>query len=174
MASFEDQPNRRWLSIVGIGEDGADGLGVAARALVERADLVFGGQRHLRLAADLIHGTPCPWPSPFSIAGVLEARGRNVCVLASGDPLQGAVGSTLARHVPAVEMMVIPAPSAFSLAAARLGWPLSDTVTLSLHGKPLDLIRPWLHPGARLLALTSDGAAPGGLARLLTEAGFGT
>lgn len=162
------------MSIIGIGEDGADGLGAAARALVEGADLVFGGQRHLRLAAALIHGTPCPWPSPFSVSGVLEARGRKVCVLASGDPFLHGVGSTLARHVSVAEMEVVPSPSAFSLAAARLAWPLSETVTLSLHGKPLDLIRPWLHPGARLLALTSDAAGPAGLARLLAEAGFGS
>jgi precorrin-6Y C5,15-methyltransferase (decarboxylating) len=174
MASPEDRPNHRWLSIVGIGEDGTVGLGSPARALIEGAELVFGGHRHLRLAADLVRGRPCPWPSPFSIAGVLEARGRNVCVLASGDPFLHGVGNTLARHVPAAEMEVIPSPSAFSLAAARLGWPLAETVTLSLHGRPLDLIRPWLHPGARLLALSSDGAGPAGLARLLAESGFGT
>lgn len=162
------------MSIVGIGEDGSDGLGAAARALIEEADLVFGGRRHLRLAADLIRGKPCPWPSPFSVAGVLEARIRKVCVLASGDPFLHGVGSTLARHVPAAEMMVIPAASAFSLAAARLGWPLPETVTLALHGKPLDLIRPWLHPGSRLLVLTSDAAGPAGVAGLLAEAGFGS
>lgn len=162
------------MSIVGIGEDGASGLGAAARSLVEGADLVFGGRRHLRLAADLVRGRPCPWPSPFSVSGVLEARGRKVCVLASGDPFQHGVGSTLARHVPAAEMEVVPSPSAFSLAAARLAWPLSETVTLSLHGKPLDLVRPWLHPGARLLALTSDAAGPAGLADLLAKAGFGS
>lgn len=173
MASAENRPNRRWLSIVGIGEDGLDGLGKAACGLIEGAELVFGGRRHLQLAAALIRGRPNPWPSPFSVAGVLEARGRNVCVLASGDPFLHGVGSTLARHVPSSEMEVVPAPSAFSLAAARLGWPLSETVTLSLHGKPLDLIRPWLHPGARLLALTPDETGPADLARLLAQAGFG-
>ena len=62
---------------------------------------------------------------------------------------------------PPDEIVAVPAPSAFSLAAARLGWPLAETVLLSLHGRSLDLIRPHLHPGARILALTSDGDAPG-------------
>ena len=44
---------------------------------------------------------------------------------------------------------------------------------LSLHGRSLDLIRPHLHPGARILALTSDGAAPAQIAGLLAKAGFG-
>jgi precorrin-6Y C5,15-methyltransferase (decarboxylating) len=70
-------------------------------------------------------------------------------------------------------MEVVPAPSAFSLAAARLGWPLAETITLSLHGRPLDLVRPHLHPQGRLLALTSNGDDPAALARLLVDAGFG-
>jgi precorrin-6Y C5,15-methyltransferase (decarboxylating) len=69
--------------------------------------------------------------------------------------------------------LVVPAPSAFSLAASRLGWALPDIVLLSVHGRALDRIRPVLHPGARLLALTSDSEGPGALARLLAESGFG-
>jgi precorrin-6Y C5,15-methyltransferase (decarboxylating) len=165
----------RWLSIVGIGEDGIDGLTPAARRLVESAEIVFGGKRHLALAARLISGAARLWQSPFELAvqEVLAHRGRAVCVLASGDPFQYGVGSVLMRHVLADEMVAVPAPSAFSLAAARLGWALPDTTLLSLHGHDLDLIRPHLQPGARILALTSDGEAPAALARLLTEGGFG-
>ena len=54
---------------------------------------------------------------------------------------------------------MVPAPSAFSLAAARLGWALPESTAVSLHGRSLDLVRPQLHPGARVLALTSDGEA---------------
>jgi len=165
----------RWLSIVGIGEDGADGLSPAARAAVAAAEVVFGGRRHLALAGALIRGEARPWPSPFdaACAAVVALRGRRVCTLASGDPMLFGVGATLARHVPADEMHVLPAPSAFSLAAARLGWALQDVVTLSAHGRPLAAVRPHLHPGARLLVLTSDGAGPASLAALLAGLGFG-
>jgi precorrin-6Y C5,15-methyltransferase (decarboxylating) len=166
---------RRWLAIVGIGEDGVEGLAPAARRLIESADIVFGGRRHLALAAPLIHGTARAWPSPFdtAVAAVLAERGRAVCVLASGDPFHYGVGPPLARAVARDEMVAVPAPSAFSLAAARLGWAIADTVLLSLHGRSLDRVRPHLHPGARLLALTADGETPAALARLITEAGFG-
>ena len=165
----------RWLTIVGIGEDGLAGLGDAAKAAIANADHVFGGARHLQLAAPVIKGSAHPWQSPFSasIDAVLALRGQAVCVLASGDPFNHGVGATLARQVDASQMQVFPHPSAFSLAAARLGWPLQDVLSLSLHGRPLDLIRPHLHPGARILALTSDEHGPAQLARLLTEAGFG-
>ncbi|HEY1979864.1 MAG TPA: precorrin-6y C5,15-methyltransferase (decarboxylating) subunit CbiE [Xanthobacteraceae bacterium] len=165
----------RWLSIVGIGEDGTAGLSPIARGLIENAEFVFGGRRHLTLAASLIRGVARPWPSPFDSAAeeVLRHRGRQVCVVASGDPFHYGVGAVLARHIDAREMTVVPAASAFSLAAARLGWSLPHCALLSLHGRALDLIRPHLQPRARILALTSDGEGPAALADLLTKAGFG-
>ncbi len=165
----------RWLSIVGIGEDGVEGLSAAACGLIGGADIVFGGRRHLALAASLIRGAARAWPSPFEGAAVEVSRhrGRQVCVLASGDPFHYGVGAVLARHIDPPEMIVLPAPSAFSLAAARLGWSVPDTVLLSLHGRSLDLIRPHLQPGARILVLTSGGDGPAALARLLTQSGFG-
>ena len=165
----------RWLAIVGIGEDGVAGLGEHARALVAGAELVFGGARHLELAAALIAGEAQKWSSPLaaSLEAIVAARGRRVCVLASGDPFLFGIGATLSQHVPASEMDVVPAPSAFSLAAARLGWPLQDTTTVSLHGRPIELILPHLQPGRRILALTSDADGPKVVAELLTANGFG-
>jgi precorrin-6Y C5,15-methyltransferase (decarboxylating) len=165
----------RWLSIVGIGEDGLSGLGDAAKAAIAGAEIVFGGARHLELARSIIRGERHAWLSPFerSVEAVLSARGRPVVVLASGDPFLFGVGVTLSRRIARAEMHVFPAPSAFSLAASRLGWALQDTTCVSLHGRPVDLIRPHLHPGARILALTSDCDGPGELAALLCEAGFG-
>jgi precorrin-6Y C5,15-methyltransferase (decarboxylating) len=173
--AHESAAPRRWLSIVGIGEDGVDGLTPIARGLIAAAEIVFGGKRHLALAASLIRGAARPWPSPFdrAVDEVIAQRGRQVCVLASGDPFLYGVGALLARRVDAGETVVVPAPSAFSLAAARLGWPLPDTVQVSLHGRALDRIRPHLHPGAKVLALTSDGDGPGALAQLLAASGFG-
>ena len=165
----------RWLSIVGIGEDGIEGLTPIARSLIQGAEIVFGGQRHLALAAPLIRGVSRPWRSPFegAIEDVLAQRGRDVCVLASGDPFVYGVGSVLLRHIDPRETVAVPAPSTFSLAAARLGWALPEAIQLSLHGRSLDLVRPHLQPSARVLALTSDGEGPAALARLLAGSGFG-
>jgi len=169
-------PTAPWLSIVGIGEDGLAGLGDEAKAAISRAELVFGGARHLELADAAIRGERHGWLSPFecSIETVLAARGRPVAVLASGDPFFYGVGVTLSRRVSRAEMRVFPAPSSFSLAASRMGWALQDTVCISLHGRPLDLIRPHLHPGSRILALTSDSDGPAALAALLSQSGFGS
>ena len=160
---------------MGIGEDGITGLSKQARDLIESAQVVFGGTRHLSLAAPLIRGSARPWSSPFdrSVAEVLAHRGRRVCVLASGDPFQHGIGPLLARQVQAEEAVTVPAVSAFSLAAARLLWPLAQTSLLSVCGRSPDLVRPHLQPGTRLLVLTSDSSTPAALAQLLCTAGFG-
>ncbi|MER8629905.1 precorrin-6y C5,15-methyltransferase (decarboxylating) subunit CbiE [Mesorhizobium opportunistum] len=167
--------NARWLTIVGIGEDGLAGLGDEAKQRIAEAEIIFGGKRHLALVASFARGDARPWPVPFDpeMRDVLALAGKNVCVLASGDPFFHGVGATLARKVRAREMHVIPAPSAASLAAARLGWALQEIETASLHGHSIDLIRPLLQPNARILALTSDAQAPTAIARLLTELDFG-
>ena len=176
MTADQNMAAGRWLSIIGIGEDGLDGLGAEARWRIAEAEIVFGGKRHLALAAGEINGESRPWPSPFDseMRAVLALRGKKICVLASGDPFLYGVGTTLARHVPADEMHVIPAPPAFSLAASRLGWALPEIETISLHGKAISLIRPLLHPGTRVLTLTSDSDAPEKIANYLTELGFGS
>ena len=175
LAKQQDAAPRRWLSIVGVGEDGIEGLAPAARGLVAEADVVFGGKRHLGLLAPLVRGTARAWSSPFerAVEEVLAQRSCRVCVLASGDPFCYGVGAVLARQVSPDETVVMPAPSAFSLAAARLGWAIPETVLLSLHGRALDLLRPHLHPRAHVLALTSDDDQPAAVARLLIESGFG-
>jgi precorrin-6B C5,15-methyltransferase / cobalt-precorrin-6B C5,C15-methyltransferase len=165
---------QRWLGLVGIGEDGIDGVVPAAQHLVAQADFVVGGKRHLALAGALKAET-MTWPSPIENAldAIEERRGRSVCVLASGDPFFFGVGAMLMRRFSAGDMISIPAPSAFALAASRLGWSQQDCALLTLHGRPLEAIIPQLQPKARILALSWDDATPAKLAALLTARGMG-
>ena len=160
----------RWLSIVGIGEDGVEGLSSVALQLIRSAELVVGGARHLELASELIRGRRLAWPSPISDAfpEIERHRGRAVAVLASGDPFHFGVGKQIAAFVQADEFICLPQPSAFSLAAARMGWPLQDVSLVTLHGRALNGIIRHLQPGARILALSWDSATPRKLSELLT------
>jgi precorrin-6Y C5,15-methyltransferase (decarboxylating) len=162
---------QRWLSIVGIGEDGVEGLSSVARRLIASAELVVGGARHLELAGDLVRGRRLAWPSPMSDAfsEVKRHRGHPVAVLASGDPFHFGVGKQLAEFVPAEEFVCLPQPSAFSLAAARMGWSLQDVALVTLHGRALRGIIRHLQPGARILALSWDGATPAKLAEFFNS-----
>ena len=169
-----------WLTVVGMGDDGPDGLAPAARAVVEQARVVVGGQRHLDRVGHLDPPGPgeresIPWPKPFNaLTDTLDRlRGRSVCVLATGDPTCYGVGSILAERFGREAVRIIPAPSAFSLACARLGWAAQEVETLSLHGRPLALVQPFIQPGARLLALSANASTPAEVARLLRERGYG-
>ncbi len=165
----------RWLSIVGIGEDGRAGLSASAIALVEAAGLVIGGQRHLDLFGPT-KGAQRVWPVPLDavVPNILARRGTPVAILASGDPFWFGAGVTLARSIPIDEMLVVPAPSSLSLAASRMGWALQDTVTLGLNMRGLTpLMRRHLHHGRKILALSLNGETPAEVAALLASNGFG-
>ncbi|WP_374546585.1 precorrin-6y C5,15-methyltransferase (decarboxylating) subunit CbiE [Rhodoblastus sp.] len=163
-----------WLTLVGLGEDGRAGLSPAANEALAQAALVVGGARHLALAAPLAAET-LAWPSPMDGAypQILARRGEKIVVLASGDPFFYGVGSVLARLIPSEEMTCLPAPSAFSLVAARLGWAQQDCALVTLHGRPLERIIPHLFDGGKIIALSWDETTPQKLAALLTERGFG-
>jgi precorrin-6Y C5,15-methyltransferase (decarboxylating) len=163
-----------WLSIVGIGDGGLDGLSAMARGLLARAELVAGGPRHLALVAALNKPT-LEWDTPFSasIPKLLAHRGQRVVALCSGDPFWYGAGSVFAEAVPAAETVAIPAPSTFAWAAARLRWRLEETVTLGLHARPIELLRPHLRTGARLIVLVRDAAAAAQVAAYLKGIGFG-
>ncbi|KNH46170.1 bifunctional cobalt-precorrin-7 (C(5))-methyltransferase/cobalt-precorrin-6B (C(15))-methyltransferase [Pseudomonas lini] len=162
-----------WLTVVGIGEDGFKGLGKNARRALLGASRIFGGQRQLDLLPVCIRGERQLWPSPFSLEPLLALRGEPVCVLASGDPMFYGVGASLSRQLPGAEMLILPAPSSVSLAAARLGWPLQDVVTLSVVARPIAALNAHVFSGVRLLVLSNDRQSPAAIAALLRERGFG-
>jgi precorrin-6B C5,15-methyltransferase / cobalt-precorrin-6B C5,C15-methyltransferase len=168
-------PPTRWVSILGIGEDGVEGLSPVARRLLQAAALVVGGKRHLALATPLITGRQMPWPSPMggAVDSILAQRPSPVVVLASGDPFCYGVGTMLAARVPAGEFLSVPAPSSFSLALSRLGWSMGQCETISFCGRPLARLAPLLQPGRRVLALSADATTPAAVAGYLCERGFG-
>ncbi|MBD1825655.1 precorrin-6y C5,15-methyltransferase (decarboxylating) subunit CbiE [Cyanobacteria bacterium FACHB-DQ100] len=163
----------KWLSIVGIGDDGIDGVASIARSRIEQAEILVGGDRHLAmLPAD--SRPRIRWTSPIedSIQKLLSYRGRSVCVLASGDPMCYGIGATLVRRIAIDEMIIIPAPSAFSLACSRLGWSMSEVETLSLCGRDPALLNAVLYSRARILVLSADRQTPGIVAQMLRDRGL--
>jgi precorrin-6B C5,15-methyltransferase / cobalt-precorrin-6B C5,C15-methyltransferase len=163
-----------WLTIVGLGEDGPAGLSPASRAALDEAELIAGAPRHLGLLPETA-AERLAWPAPFAdgVPLLLAHRERRTVMLASGDPFWFGAGAALARHLAPGEWRALPAPSTFSLAAARLGWPLEGTICLGLHAAPLARLRPHLAPGARAITLLRDGPAVHALAAYLRETGFG-
>jgi precorrin-6B C5,15-methyltransferase / cobalt-precorrin-6B C5,C15-methyltransferase len=169
-----DNPNKKWLSVVGIGEKGLAGLSWSARSLINNAEVIVGGDRHLAMLPESDLREKLVWTSPIkdSIAEIIHRRGQSICVLASGDPMCFGIGVTLIRRIPVEEMTIIPSPSAFSLGCARLGWSLTDVEMLSLCGRDPALLNAFLYPNARWLILSAGKQTPAIVAQMLVEKGY--
>jgi len=163
-----------WLHVVGIGEDGLDGLTPATRAVVEAAEVILGGDRHHALSGN-VTADRIAWPSPFDamIDTIKGMKGRRAVVLVTGDPLWFSVGARIGRAIDPSEIVYHPQLSAFQLAAARMGWSLADVETLTVHGRPVEQMIAFIQPLQRLLVLTTGSDTPGKIARFLTDRGFG-
>lgn len=163
-----------WLHIVGIGEDGLDGLTPSARTVVEASDVIIGGNRH-HLFVEGMTAERVVWPSPFdALIDTLNGyKGRRVVVLATGDPLWYSVGSRIGRFIPPNEIVYHPHLSAFQLAAARMGWSMADIETLTVHGRPVEQMIAFIQPDQRLLILTTGADTPAQIAAFLVDRGFG-
>ncbi len=166
--------NAPWLHIVGIGEDGMDGLTPATRAVVEAAEVIVGGNRHHTLSINA-RAERIAWPSPFdAMIETLHAhKGKRAVVLVTGDPLWFSVGARIGREIPAGELVYHPQLSAFQLASARMGWSLADVETLTVHGRPVEQMIAFIQPDQRLIVLTTGAETPDQIAKFLADRGFG-
>jgi precorrin-6B C5,15-methyltransferase / cobalt-precorrin-6B C5,C15-methyltransferase len=173
--SYLTQIMKKWLSIIGIGEDGLTGLSPIAVSCLDKAKIIFGGERHLSMLPPDDNREKIPWKSPFqnSITEIISRRGEAVCILASGDPLCYGVATTILKDINISEITIIPAPSAFSLACSRLGWSLTEVETLSLCGRPVSLLQSYIYPGAKLLILSEGKNTPANVAEILKSRGYG-
>ena len=163
-----------WLHIIGIGEDGLDGLSPATRAVIEAAEVIIGGDRHHRLS-ETIMAERIAWPHPFDalIDRLTGLRWRRVVVLATGDPLWFSVGARIGRAIDPAEIVFHPMLSAFQLAAVRMGWSMADLETLTVHGRPVETMIAFIQPDQRLLILTTGAETPAQIAAFLTDRGYG-
>jgi precorrin-6B C5,15-methyltransferase / cobalt-precorrin-6B C5,C15-methyltransferase len=164
----------KWLTIVGMGDDGFEGL-------TAKGKLALGGVDHVIGSTRLLNYVPSSkakrheWPQPFSeaLARIEPLRGQKTAILATGDPMNYGVARKLLERIPKSEMEIIPHVSAFSLAAAHMGWSLPDCDTLTLHGRDVANVEAFIQPGVRLIALTSDETTIASVCARLVKRGFG-
>ena len=172
---------KKWLRIIGIGEDGWDDLAADSKELLFEAEIVFGGERHMKMIPEDWEGERIVWPSPIrdAVTKIVSWRpaesgsGKIVAVMASGDPLCYGIAAKLLRHLPIEEIWIKPALTTFSLICSRVGWSLPDVETLTIHGRPVEMLHPFVQPGAKLLVLNKDEGSPKQTAKLLNARGFG-
>lgn len=162
------------VHVVGIGDGGAETLAPAQRALVEAADLLCGGARHLAFFPTHPAERFTVRTNIDELVALLErATGhRRAVVLASGDPSYFGIGPVLARRLGAERVRIHPVAGSIALACARLGLAQQDLTVLSAHGRPLEGIVPGALQHRLLAILTDNEHTPARVAAALRDAGM--
>lgn len=159
------------ISVVGIADAGAESLLPPARAAVEAAAVLCGGERHLGFFPSHPGERVVIKADLEALYARLACEDRPVAVLASGDPLWYGIGPLLVQRFGQRRVRVFPNLSAVQLAFARLGLAWHDAVFLSAHGRPLDSILPRALMAAKAVVLTDGVNTPSAVAAALLAAG---
>jgi precorrin-6Y C5,15-methyltransferase (decarboxylating) len=164
---------KRAVTVIGIGDDGCASLTSRAASVIARAEVLVGGERHLAFF-------PQFGGERIALKGGLDAAldrvtelaaERDVCVLASGDPLFFGVGARVVARVGAEHVEVIPAPSSVQWAFARTGIPWDDAEVASVHGRSMHGLVARVRRAAKVAVLTDAEASPPRIAARLLEYG---
>ena len=159
------------VHIVGITDLGADSLSSEARSLVESAELLCGGARHL----GYFPGHPAERITVKSNLTELVERLRDerrpAVVLASGDPTLYGIAPFLVQQLGHARVRILPNLGSVQLAFTRLGEGWQDAAVLSAHGRPLQSILPAALLARKAAILTDERNTPAAIARVLLDAG---
>ncbi len=157
------------IHVIGIGL-GRQDLTVAHLELIDQAQVLAGGQRHLDLfAGHSAHRILIKRDIGQVIREIKDvAPHKRIVVLASGDPLFHGIGSVLLTHFDRDQIIIHPNISSISAAFAAIKEPWHDACLVSLHAaEPADFSFPSLNIMSKVAFLTSPGKGPDYIAEQL-------
>ncbi len=167
--------DRAKLVIVGIGDDGLNGLTEAARRIVREADLVLGAEASLRLLDDVparkVALEPDMTAALKQVREALESSRRPVLVN-YGDPLFYGVARYLGDRLGKDHFEVVPHVSSMQLAFARVKESWEDAYLTSLAGRPIEAVIDRIRTAEKVGLFSSDDQPPSRLARALLGQGI--
>ncbi len=161
------------IHIVGIGEDGLEGLTDRARRLIEQADLLIGENHTLVLlpetsAEQFVVGTDLE----AAVARIAAAEGRRVVVLAVGDPLFYGVARYLCDRLGKDRFEVVPHVSTMQLAFARVKESWEEAFLTNLATHDLETVLDQIRVAEKVGLFTSQQWPPAAVARALLDSGI--
>lgn len=124
------------ILVAGMGM-GPDDLSLGARGWIERAEVLFGGKRHLE---NFAHHPGTKLALGKSLENSLQeldavSRNHRTLVLASGDPLFFGIGRRLVEYLGRDRLHVLPNVTTVQALFARLRIPWDNVRVFSLHGR---------------------------------------
>ncbi|ABV36691.1 Precorrin-6Y C(5,15)-methyltransferase (decarboxylating) [Shewanella sediminis HAW-EB3] len=161
------------ITLIGIGDDGCVSLTSRAINAVAQTELLAGATRHLEFFPQFC-GEKLSFVSGLNgyLTQIVEAaKDKDICVLASGDPLFFGIGKRLLAMVAAVDaainVEVITSPSSVQLACAKALIPSDNVKVISLHGRAITGMVARMQQGDHFALLTDNDHNPVAIARHL-------
>ena len=163
-----------WLNIIGMGEGQIDEISLPAKVILADAKYVLGAKRLLDRVPHNEGQRLVEWQTPYKamVEQIIDLRGEDVVILASGDANWFGIGASLLSQFSPEEFNSFPAVSSLQLAAAKMHWAMQNIDCISLHGRAVDNLHYYVQPRNRILALTSNANTLVEVAALLKQRGY--
>jgi len=183
--------NESICRIIGVLDNGANGLSKTALSFISQADLVIGAEKYLQLMQPHIKSSATTRDLTGKLTKVVEwireaqSQNQRCVVLASGDPLCHGIAAYLQSRLCVESCEIIPNVSTIQLACARFGMSWQDIKICSVHKSDAG---EWdAHPGPehglyellnslqyhdKVAVLTSPENTPDRIARMIRAEGL--
>lgn len=159
------------IHIIGIGDDGLDGITSQAKRVIDEAELLLGAESTLKLVP---RGSTERVMIGADLEDVLQrisaASGKRIVVLASGDPLFYGVARYLCDKLGKERFDVLPHVSTMQLAFARVKESWEDAYLTNLATNPLDAVIEKIRTADTVGLFTSDRFSPRDVSQALLDA----
>lgn len=155
------------VQIIGIGDDGREGLTAAARDLLDHADLVVGSTKLLEQLQLGTRGLAIGSNLDELVESLRKHSTQRVVVLTSGDPLFYGVARFLCDRLGKERFEVVPHVSSMQLAFARVKESWDDAYLASLATQPLAKVLEKVRLAEKIGLFTTDSVGPAQVAAAL-------
>jgi precorrin-6Y C5,15-methyltransferase (decarboxylating) len=161
------------IYIIGIGDDGLDGLTSQSRQIVNQAEVILGSSDALAAAEDceaerIDLGNN--WDG--TVERIAALTDRRVVILATGDPLFYGTARYLCDKLGKDRFEVVPHVSSMQLAFARVKESWDEAYLTNLATQPLARVVERIRTAEKVGVFTSEEVQPADLAKALLDSGI--
>ncbi len=161
------------MHIVGIGDDGVEGMTAQARRVLESADVLLGPESCATLLPASLAERLETTANLEELCDRIEAAGpRRLVVLASGDPLFYGTARYVCGRLGKDRFEVVPHVSSMQLAFARVKESWEEAFLANLSGQSIERVVDKIRGSETVGLFTSEQWPPSAVARTLLDEGI--
>ena len=161
------------IRVIGIGDDGLDGVPASVRKMIEEAELLVGSERTLERIPDTGAERMVAGSNLDEVTQRLaDAADKKIAVLASGDPLFYGLARYLSDKLGKERFQVVPHVSTMQLAFARVMESWEEAYLTNLANHSLESVVEKIRTAQKAGLFTTDTLTPNRVAQALLDQGI--